>query len=92
MTDIQRIKSDIATTDRRELEDDATSNSRIRNDEVTKERRSEADKTKDEHRSKNDKITAERREVKDANPTTPILKILSVFLIGLVAGTFFIFS
>jgi len=65
MTNLRRLKSDIATIDKREEADKVTSHNRDRNDASTQERRFEADKTMDENRAKNDEITANRRETKD---------------------------
>ena len=65
MTTIQRIRSDIATTDRRATTDQTVSDKRYRNDKLTRERRAKADKTVVENRTRNDETTANRREVKD---------------------------
>ena len=65
MTNLRRLKSDIATIDKREMADKAKSDNRDRNDALTQERRFEADKTMNENRAKNDEITANRREIKD---------------------------
>ena len=89
MTTIQRIKSDIATIDKREMADTAVRNNRVRNDEITAERREKADKVMDESRVRNDEITAERRETKDGSPGVA-LTVFSLMLLAFAVGTFFI--
>ena len=67
MTNIQRMRSDLATIDKREIADKATRDDRIKNDELTTNRRSKADrketadKTTVNSRIKNDELTGERR-------------------------------
>ena len=83
MTNAQRLKSDIATIDKRVMADKAILDNRVKNDEMTIERRSKADKTMDENRLRNDELTADRRELKDRNPSRDI----AVFLLILAALT-----
>jgi len=75
MTTIQRLKSDIATIEKRETADKTVRDNRIRNDELTEKRRSKADKkelaenttenTKISNRLKNDVSTIEKRSKAD---------------------------
>ncbi|MEK6889567.1 MAG: hypothetical protein AABW82_02780 [Nanoarchaeota archaeon] len=81
MTNIQRMKSNIATQDRRDLADKARNDNRVKNDELTIERRDKADKVLDENRLKNDEMTANRRERNDGYPTRTIVSILLVLAI-----------
>ncbi len=90
MANKQRMKSDMSTSDRRELADKTMKGSRARNDELTLERRSRADETMDDNRLRNDELTAHRRAMKDGN-FGAALAIASLILIILVAGVFFIF-
>lgn len=88
MTDLQRRRNDIATTDKREMADKLVSDSRDRNDEITQERRDKADRTMNEHRAKNDEMTADRRDRKDGNMGLA----LAVFLLLVLAvGAYFVF-
>lgn len=89
MTNIQRMKSDMATMDKREVVDRAKVDSRGRNDEATQERRFKADEAMNLHRIKNDEITADRREVKDANTDMALAISLSALAV-LAVGAFFI--
>jgi hypothetical protein len=85
MTTIQRINSDIATLDKREIADKTIKDNRIRNDDLTRERRSKADRIMDEHRLKNDETTANRREMKDGNKNlafATFLLIVAVITFG----------
>jgi hypothetical protein len=90
MTNRQRMKSDIATIDRREMTDKTTRDNRIRNDKITGERRFKADKTVEKSRLRNDEITANRREIKDGNMNTA-LAISLLILIVLAVGAYFVF-
>lgn len=90
MTEMQRMKNDSATMDKRETADKAMKDSRDRNDELTADRRSKADKTLEMNRFRNDEMTADRRETKDGFSGMP-LAIFLLILAGLVAGIFFIF-
>ncbi|MDP4039813.1 MAG: hypothetical protein Q8P57_04525 [Candidatus Pacearchaeota archaeon] len=83
MTNKQRMKSDIATDERREATDKALSKNRDKNDALTQERRFEADATLRKNRAINDGITADRREIKDEKGSTVIVMSM---LIGLAAG------
>jgi len=87
MTTIQRIRSDIATTDRRATTDQTVSDKRYRNDKLTRERRAKADKTVVENRTRNDETTANRREVKDGK----VGIALAIFLLILVVFSAVIF-
>jgi hypothetical protein len=90
MTNLRRLKSDMATIDKREMADSVKSDNRDRNDALTQERRFEADKTIGENRAKNDEITANRREIKDADRGMAVA--LSLFiLIVLSVGIYFTF-
>lgn len=89
MTEIQRIKSDTETIDRREVADKATRDDRKRNDELTKERRYKVDKNIENNRLKNDEITSNRREIRDGNLSL-VLGISLLVLTILVIGTFFV--
>lgn len=90
MTNTQRMKSDIATMDRREMADDTVRNSRFRNDELTRERRNKVDKAIDDHRIKNDETTFIRREIKDENQSA-VLAVSLLILVVLGVGIFSIF-
>ena len=90
MESIQRMESDIATIDRREMEDKALSYNRNRNDQLTQERRFKADKTMGENRLRNDEMTANRRETKDENPSMILGMFLLIFTF-LFIGAFFVF-
>jgi len=67
MTTLQRMQSDIATIDKRDMADKLVRDSRVRNDELTIERRyyadmlESADKDVIDHRIKNDESTNEKR-------------------------------
>ena len=89
MTNIQRMKSDIETIERREMRDRALSNNRDRNDGLTQERRFKADKLMSENRMRNDEMTANRRETKDENPSMILALFLLIFTF-LVIGAFFV--
>ncbi len=67
MTNTQRMKSDLATLDRREMTDKNLEEDRIRNDSLTGERRSKSDAIVRKERLRNDEMTVTRREEKDAN-------------------------
>ena len=89
MTAIQRMKSDIATTDRREMEDEAVRDHRQKNDEITMERRFKADRDMEHSRIRNDELTANRRETKDGSPAIA-LTVLLLMLLSFGVGAFFI--
>jgi len=80
MTNLRRLKSDIATVDKRETADKITIDGRNKNDMLTQERRFEADATLRKNRERNDGITADRREMKDINKEMAI----AISLIGLI--------
>ena len=86
---MQRVKNDVATSDKRDVADKITSDDRNRNDELTKERRVKADKTIEQNRLRNDNITVNRRGVKDRNKSVAAAILLLIFL---AVGTFLIFS
>lgn len=90
MTTIQRMKSDTATIDRREIADKTTRDNRIRNDKITGKRRFRADNTVTKNRLRNDEITANRREIKDGNPSIA-LAISLLIVVVLAVGAYFIF-
>ncbi len=90
MTNIQRMKSDIATMDRRDQTDRTVRDNRNRNDELTGERRSEADKTLRDSRIRNDEMTANRRKINDQNPWGT-LAISLLILAALAIGAYLIF-
>jgi hypothetical protein len=89
MTNLRRLKSDIATVDKRETADKVKSDNRNRNDELTRERRDKADKTVIDNRARNDQTTADRREIKDDKRDMALA--MSLVLIALIVVTFFIF-
>jgi len=91
MANLQRLKNDMKTDNRREAADKTMSNDRDRNDALTQERRFKADKTMSENRIRNDEITADRRELKDANSPKWALAIFLLMVIILVFGVYFIF-
>lgn len=91
MTNLRRLKSDIATVERREMADKTMSNNRDKNDASTQERRFESDKTMGKNRAKNDETTADRREIKDANGPQGALAIFLLILIVFAIGFYFIF-
>jgi len=88
MTNVQRMESDMATMDRREMADKTLSDNRNRNDLLTQERRFKADKTMGENRLKNDEMTANRRETKDGNLNMTLLISLSILAVLAVAALF----
>ena len=88
----QRIKNDLATTDKRHMADKAKSDNRNRNDSLTQERRFEADKTMADNRTRNDEITANRREMKDARGPKGAFLVFVLILIVLAIGLFSFFS
>jgi len=88
MTNLQRMKSDIETIDRREMTDKKVENNRNRNDKLTRKRRYKADKFLGENRARNDEITANRRNIKDGNMGMA-LAISVLILVVLTAGVFF---
>lgn len=89
MTNAQRMRSDMATTDRRKTADNTVQTNRIRNDEMTETRRSNADKTIEKSRVRNDEITANRRETNDGNQR--IVFALFIALLAVMAiGIYFI--
>lgn len=90
MTNLQRMKSDMLTADRREMADKMVREDRIRNDKLTRDRRFKADKNMDENRLKNDEMTANRREMKDGNLSMALIVFLLVFLV-LVVGVYLFF-
>jgi hypothetical protein len=90
MTNRQRMESDTATTDRRDMADKTMRDNRIRNDELTKERRDRADKTMEDKRSRNDEMTTNRRRVNDRNPWRT-LAISLLLLAVLVVGAYLLF-
>ena len=73
MTNIQRMKSDLATEDRREIEDERVRENRLRNDDLTEERRTKADKIVDMSRLRNDETTAIK--TKTINKAAPLFFI-----------------
>lgn len=90
MTNIQRMKNDMETADRRESTDKATKDNRARNDEMTLERRDKADKTLSDNRLRNDEMTADRRELKDGN--FGLTLVISLLIItALAVGTYYFF-
>ncbi|MDP1694763.1 MAG: hypothetical protein Q8L34_04450 [Candidatus Woesearchaeota archaeon] len=90
MTKLQRINSDMATLDKREIADKTIKENRIRNDDLTKERRSKTDKTLDESRLRNDEMTANRREIKDGHDNMRLaMFILAIAVV--VFGAYVIF-
>lgn len=90
MTSTQRMKSDMATRDRREMTDITMREDRIRNDELTMERRFKADEAVEESRLKNDEATANRREVKDGHSGMALPAFLLILII-LAIGALIIF-
>jgi hypothetical protein len=86
MANRQRKKSDMATTERREIADKTTRDNRIRNDELTTERRNKADKIMDENRLRNDEMTIHRRKINDRNPWRT-LAIVLLLLAALAVGS-----
>ena len=91
MTNIQRMRNDLATDNRREVADKTLSNDRDRNDALTQERRFKADKKLRDNRNRNDEITVKRREIKNANSPKGALAIFLLILIVLAIGSYFIF-
>jgi len=93
MANAQRTKSDIATSDRREIVDKARRDSRIQNDELTTERRNKADKLIEDKRLRNDSMTANRRKINDMNPwrTLAISILILVVLAALAFGAYYLF-
>jgi len=89
MTNEQRLKNDIATTDRREMTDKVVNDNRMKNDEETAERRTKVDNNLNESRMKNDKITADRREAKDVEGINPLVVVLLTITLALSA--YFVF-
>jgi hypothetical protein len=87
MTEKQRMKSDIATMDRRDAADKILIDSRDKNDALTQERRFEADKTMNQHRLKNDELTADRRDMEDVRNGKPSLVLAAFLLISVVFVT-----
>jgi len=92
MAKLRRLKSDMATTDKRKMADKAKSDSRDRNDVLTQERRSEEDATLNKNRERNDETTANRRRIKDSNHSKWTLIIFLLVLITLAIGAFSIFT
>ena len=84
MTEMQRMKSDIATMDRREAADKVLIGSRDKNDALTQERRFEADKTMSQNRLKNDELTADRRDMEDVRNGKPSVILAAYVLISVV--------
>jgi hypothetical protein len=93
MANAQRTKSDIATTDRREIADKARRDNRIHNDELTTERRNKADKIMEDNRLRNDEMTTNRRKINDRNPlrTLAISLLIIVIIAALALGTYLFF-
>jgi hypothetical protein len=91
MANKQRIQSDMATTDRREVADKLKKDNRIRNDELTIERRSRADKFTEDKRARNDDMTADRRRANDRNPWRTFTIYLLIILIILGIGAYYFF-
>lgn len=89
MTNRQRMKSDIATMDRRYIEDQTTKDNQNKNDKLTVERRSKAAKTLSNKRIRNDELTVERRSKKDESLSLPFLVFLFTLAV-LGAGVYFI--
>ena len=90
MANLQRMKSDTATGDRREMADRTVRDNRIRNDELTRERRLRADKTMIDNRLRNDEMTSNRRKINDRNPWRTIAIFLLILTV-LAVGAYFIF-
>jgi hypothetical protein len=89
MLNKQRMKNDLATTERRDAEDRNVEYDREKNDELTTERRFQVDKTMEKNRDRNDEMTASRREQKDGN----LGQVLAVFLaIAIIVEIVIIFS
>jgi len=71
MTEIQRIRNDIATMDKRNMTDKAVEDNRAKNDELTGKRRHKADRKEDadkamkDSRVKNDELTEVKRHKTD---------------------------
>ena len=86
MTNMQRMKSDMATIDRRDLADETVRHNRVKNDELTNKRREKADESMEEKRLRNDEMTANRRETKDGNFN--LVLALSLVVAVLAAGVF----
>jgi hypothetical protein len=78
MNNIQIVKSDMATKNRREMADEELSNNRLKNDLLTEERRVITDRNTRAHRLKNDKLTANRRILKDRNGVFAISKTIDI--------------
>jgi len=88
MTNRQRMESDTATTDRRDMADKTMRDNRIRNDELTKERRDKADKIMEDKRVRNDEMTTNRRKINDRNPWKTIA-ISLLIIAALAIGTYY---
>jgi hypothetical protein len=89
MTNLQRMRSDMVTIDRREIEDDAVRENRRKNDELTGERRFKADRAIQKDRLRNDELTINRRETKDGT-LGMTLAIFFTVLIVLTVGTLYV--
>jgi hypothetical protein len=88
MTSIQRLRSDLKTTDRRDKIDNAIMDNREKNDALTSKRRSNVDQHVKKQRADNDELTANRREEKDENKDMAIA--ISLLLIAMAIGIFFV--
>lgn len=90
MTEMQRMKSDLVTLNKREVADKAVIGSRIKNDELTQARRIKVDKAVGKSRLKNDEETANRRETKDVTSGMDLVLFFGVVILVLV-GSYFLF-
>lgn len=89
MTNEQRMKNDIETSNKRDMVDKTIRDNRSKNDELTDERRFKADETMNKNRLRNDEMTANRRDVRDGNMGT-VLAVSLLVLLALAVGIFFI--
>ena len=90
MTNAQRTRNDIATTDRRETADKLRLDNRTHNDALTIERREKADKIMAENRIRNDEMTNNRRRANDSNPWRTFA-ISLLILAALATGAYYYF-
>ncbi len=89
MTNAQRTKNDMATTDRREMTDELIKDNRLKNDVITANRRQKADKILEENRLKNDEMTDSRRKSNDRNPWRTFVIVL--IILGVACGIYYYF-
>ena len=87
MTEKQRMRSDMATMDKREAADKILIDSRDKNDALTQERRFEADRIMNQNRLKNDELTADRRDMEDTRNGKPSLLLAAYLLVSVVLVT-----